>query len=177
MVQVAVLDDHPAVVAGLRRLIDREPGASVLAAECRPTDLARRLAGQCADVLVLGHDHSDADGVIRCRRIKHRPNPPAVIVYSAHAGPGLVLAARAAQADAVIDKAAPFHVLLEAIHAVARGETRLPVIPRDAFETAVMKLDDEELPIFAMQLDRQPVDAPLRRAPRGGMISARDRPA
>jgi DNA-binding NarL/FixJ family response regulator len=159
MLHIALLDDHPAVVAGLRRLIDPEPDLSVVASGSNPADLARQLEGQHADVLVVDHDRADGDGLASCQRLKARAHPPVVIIYSAYAGPGLVLAARAARADAVVDKAAPVHALLSTIRAVAQGEATFPPVPRDAYESAVAKLDDEDLPVFAMLLDREPVEA------------------
>ncbi len=42
---------------------------------------------------------------------------------------------------------------------VANGEVVMPPIPRDVFEAAVAKLDDEDLPVFAMLLDREPQDS------------------
>ena len=32
-------------------------------------------------------------------------------------------------------------------------------VPHDAFEAAVARLDDDDLPVFAMLLDREPVDS------------------
>ena len=32
-------------------------------------------------------------------------------------------------------------------------------VPRDVFEAAVGRLDDDDLPVFAMLLDREPVDS------------------
>jgi DNA-binding NarL/FixJ family response regulator len=158
-VDIALLDDHPAVVAGLRRLIEPEHDLNVIADAATASELARRLGGRRADVLVLDHDPARADGLSHCRRIKDRPDPPGVVIYSAYAGPAAILAAHAAQADAVVDKADPVSVLLCAIRAVAHGETRLPAVPREAFEAGVSRLADEDLPIFAMLLDREPVDA------------------
>jgi DNA-binding NarL/FixJ family response regulator len=158
VIQIALLDDHPAVIAGLHRLIAPEGDLAVLAAAATAPELARQLDGARADVLLLDHDPARADGLSHCRRIKDRPNPPAVVIYTAYAGPASVLAARAAQADAVVDKADDVHILLSAIRAVARGETMLPPVPREAFEAAVNRLDDDDLRIFAMLLDRQPLD-------------------
>jgi DNA-binding NarL/FixJ family response regulator len=132
---------------------------TVLAASATAPELARQLAGARADVLVLDHDPARADGLSRCRRIKNRGNPPAVVIYSAYAGPATVLAARAAHADAVVDKADDVRVLLSAIRAVARGERALPPVPRTAFEAGVNRLEDDDLPVFAMLLDRESVDA------------------
>jgi DNA-binding NarL/FixJ family response regulator len=159
MPQIAILDDHPAVRAGLRGLIEAEPDMTVVAAAPSAPELAIRLDGRRPDVLVLDYDVARGDGLAHCRRIKNRPHPPAVLIYTAHASPALILAARAAQADAVVDKAEPVQALVAAIRRVANGETILPTVPRDAYEAAVARLADEDLPVFAMLLDGESLDA------------------
>jgi DNA-binding NarL/FixJ family response regulator len=157
MLRIALLDDHPAVLAGLRRLIDAEPDLTVAAVAASAPELARKLNGRRPDVLILDYDLARDDGLAHCRRIKSRPDPPAVVVYSAYAGPALTLAARAAQADAVVDKAEPVHALLTAVRQAASGEVVMSPVPRDAFEAAVARLEDDDLPVFAMLLDREPL--------------------
>ena len=159
MLRVALLDDHPAVLAGLRRLIESEPDLTVAAVASTAHELACELDGLRPDVLVLDHDLAGAEGLSPCRRIKRRPHPPAVIIYSAYAGPALTLAARAAQADGVVDKAEPVSTLLAALRSVAVGEVAMSPVPRDAFEAAVARLDDDDLPVFAMLLDGEPLDS------------------
>jgi DNA-binding NarL/FixJ family response regulator len=162
MLRVALLDHHPAVLAGLRRLIDSEPDLTVAAVASTAHELAQELDGLRPDVLVLDYDLTRDDGLAHCRRIKSRPLPPAVIIYSAYAGPALTLAARAAQADGVVDKAEPVRTLLTALRSVALGEIVLPQVPRDVFEAAVARLEDDDLPVFAMLLDREPLDSIAR---------------
>jgi DNA-binding NarL/FixJ family response regulator len=157
MLRVALLDDHPAVLAGLRRLIDSEPDLTVAAVASTAHELAQALNGLRPDVLVLDYDLTRDDGLAHCCRIKSRPQSPAVIIYSAYAGPALTLAARAAQADGIVDKAEPVQTLLTAMRSVALGESVLPQVPRDIFEAAVARLDDDDLPVFAMLLDREPL--------------------
>jgi DNA-binding NarL/FixJ family response regulator len=159
MLRVALLDDHPAVLAGLRRLIDAEPDLAVAAVASSAPELARALDGLRPDVVILDYELAHDDGLSQCRRIKSRPHPPAVLIYSAYAGPALALAARAAQADGVVDKAERVPTLLAAIRSVAAGEVFIPPIPRDAFESAVAKLEDDDLPVFAMLLDWEPLDS------------------
>lgn len=159
MLRVALLDDHPAVLAGLRRLIDAEPDLKVAAIAASAPDLARKLDGQRPDVLILDYDLARDDGLAHCRRIKSRPNPPAVIIYSAYAGPALTLAARAAQADGLVDKAAPVKTLLSVVRRAASGDIVMSPVSPDAFEAAVARLDDDDLPVFAMLLDREPLDS------------------
>ena len=159
MIHLALLDDHPAVLAGLRRLIEHESDLLIVGAAPSAAELARQIGEQRADVLVLDHDLARSDGLSHCRRVKDRPNPPGVIIYSAFASQALALAARAAHADAVVDKTAPVSSLLGAIRSVAAGETVLPAIPRDAYETATSRLGDDDLPVLAMLLGGESLPA------------------
>ena len=159
MIQLALLDDHPAVLVGLQRVIEQEPDIVVVGAAPTAPELARQLGDRRADVLVVDHDVARSDGLSQCRRIKDRPHPPAVIVYSAFAKETLALPARVAHADAVVDKTGPVASLLAAIRAVARGETMLPPVPRAAYDAATARLDGADLPIFAMLLDGETVPA------------------
>ena len=159
MIRLALLDDHPAVLAGLRRLIEQEPDLLIVGAAPSATELALQLGEQRADVLVLDHDLARSDGLAQCRRIKDRPDPPVVIIYSAFPSPALALAARVAHADAVIDKTASVASLLAAIRLVAGGETVLPAIPREAYETATSRLSSDDLPVLAMLLGGESLPA------------------
>ena len=122
MIHLALLDDHPAVLAGLRRLIEHEPDLLIVGAAHDAPQLARQLGEARADVLIVDHDLARSDGLAHCRRIKDRPHPPAVIIYSAFASRALALAARVAHADAVVNKTEPVSSLLAAIRSVAAGE-------------------------------------------------------
>jgi two-component system, NarL family, response regulator DevR len=159
MIRLALLDDHPAVLVGLQRVIEQEPDIAIVGAAPTALALAHQLGDRRADVLVVDHDVARSDGLSQCRRIKDRPHPPAVIIYSALASQALALPARVAHADAVVDKAEPVSVLLAAIRSVARGETVLPLVPRAAYDAATARLDGEDLPIFAMLLDGEKAPA------------------
>ena len=153
MHRVALLDDHPAVLAGLRRLIDAEPDLEVVAAGLAVANVAQQLERTPADVLITDYDLGPDDGLAYCLRTKRRDDAPAVIIYSADSGPALTLAARAAGADAIVDKAEPVSRLLATIRAVVAGKRMLPAVPPHAFEAAVSRLEDEDLAVFAMLLD------------------------
>ena len=159
MIRLALLDDHPAVLVGLQRVIEREPDIVIVGAASSAPSLARQLDNARADVLVVDHDVARSDGLSQCRRIKDRPQPSAVVIYSAFAKQTLALPARVAHADAVVDKAEPVSSLLTAIRTVARGETLLPPVPRAAYDAAATRLDSEDLPVFAMLLDGENVPA------------------
>jgi len=168
MTRVALLDDHPAVLVGLRRLLEFEPGLTVVACTRDHRELPGLLDRARPDVVILDHDLAHVDGLAQCLRVKRRQDPPAVVVYAAYTGPGLAIAARAAGADALVDKAAPVHELLEAIRGVARGSRLIPAPPADAYAAAVARVDDTDLPVLAMLLDGASVEeiaVALRREP------------
>jgi DNA-binding NarL/FixJ family response regulator len=157
MIRIAVLDDHPAVLAGLQRLLQPARDMEVLAAAADEVALARALCGRRPDVLIVDYDPGRGDALALCRRVKGRPGTPRVLIYTAYAGPALTIAARAAQADGLVDKREPAQALMTAIRGIADGENVMPTVSRGEFEAAVARLDDSDLPIFAMLLDGAPV--------------------
>ena len=106
MIRLALLDDHPAVLTGLRRLLEPAPDMEVLAAAAEPIALARELGGRRPDVVILDYDPARGDALALCRRIKCRREAPGVLIFTAYADDALTIAARAAQADGVLDKSA-----------------------------------------------------------------------
>jgi two-component system response regulator DevR len=152
MIRVAVLDDHPAVLAGVRRLLEASDDFVPVAAVDTAEELLLTLNRARADVAILDYDLGRSDGLAVCQRLKERMCPPRVVVYSAYAGPALVLAARVAGADAVVDKRAPVRDLLDAIHRVADGERVFPDVPLELRQTLVAGLKPDEIPVAAMLL-------------------------
>lgn len=159
MIRLALLDDHPAVLAGLGRLIEPQADMTVIAAAPTVPELSQQLDGAGADAFVLDFDLARGDGLMHCLRVKRRAHPPVAIIYSAYSGHGLVLAARAAGADGVVDKTEPVQQLLAAIRGAVAGERTMPEVPHDAYEAAVAALEEEDLPTLAMLLDDAPLDA------------------
>ncbi len=153
MIRLALLDDHPAVLTGLRRLLEPAPDMEVLAAAAEPIALARALGGRRPDLVILDYDPARGDALALCRRIKCRRGAPGVLIFTAYAGDALTIAARAAQADGVLDKSEPAPALLDAIRRIASGKSVMPTVARADFEVAVARLDDADLPIFTMLLD------------------------
>lgn len=156
MIGVLVVDDHPAVRAGLAGLLRSEPGLVCLAtAESAATgiDAARRLGPA---VVLADYDLPDGDGLTLCSDLKALERPPGVIVYTAFARPRLLAAAAIARADAMVDKGAPPEDLFESIRTVARGTARLPTPPPEVMERSYALLDPEEIPLFGMAVNGAP---------------------
>lgn len=152
MLRVAVLDDHPAVLAGLQRLLDSTPDLRPVAATDDAQQLLRELDGTRADVVVLDYDLGRSDGLTLCQTLKGRILPPAIVIYSAYAGPGLAITSRLAGADALVDKRSPAHELIGAIRSVAAGEPAAPHVSADAQHAAIARLAPDDVPVASMLL-------------------------
>jgi DNA-binding NarL/FixJ family response regulator len=152
MLRVALLDDHPAVLAGLQRLLGSTTDLEAVAATDDASRLLRELDAARPDVAVLDYALARSDGLTLCQTLKERVRPPAVVVYSAYAGPGLAIAARVAGADALVDKRAPAGELLEAIRRVAAGEWVTPQVSSDAQQSAMARLAPDDVPVASMLL-------------------------
>jgi DNA-binding NarL/FixJ family response regulator len=79
-----------------------------------------------------------------------------VILYSAFADASMTVPAIVAGADGILNKGVPARELFEAIREVARGGDALPAISTEMLEVASLALDDEDLPILGMLIDRTP---------------------
>jgi DNA-binding NarL/FixJ family response regulator len=152
MLRVALLDDHPAVLAGLQRLLESTADLEAVCVADNAPQLLRELDGVRPDVVVLDYDLARGDGLTLCQTLKERIRPPAVVIYSAYAGAGLAISSRLAGADALVDKRAPASELIETIRRVAAGESIIAEVPPDAQQAAVERLAPDDVPVASMLL-------------------------
>jgi DNA-binding NarL/FixJ family response regulator len=158
VITVLVVDDHPALRAGLEQLLDQEPGYRLLDAVSSEAELAIALRRHRPDVVVMDYALTRGDGLSACFRIKQRPQPPGVVLYSAYVDDVFAVPATLAQADAIVPKNDPVEVLLTAIDAVAAGESQVPPPEPELIEAASSRLEAEDLPIVGMLFARVRVD-------------------
>jgi DNA-binding NarL/FixJ family response regulator len=157
MIRVLVVDDHPAVRAGLASLLRIEPGLIPVGAVGTAEQALRQLARGTTDVLLVDYDLPDSDGLALCWDAKRGEEPPAVLIYSAFARPRLTIAATLAGADAILDKGAPPEQLFELVRIVAGGGRALPRVPPDLIRRSVAELDPDDIPLFGMAFNQIPV--------------------
>jgi DNA-binding NarL/FixJ family response regulator len=159
MIRVLIVDDHPALRAGLTTVLRGEPGL-VVAGECAGDEegLWPTLKRTCPDVVLLDYHLPRSDGLQLCYRMTRATLPPRVIVYTAHA-PALALPAAVAGAHALVDKALPARELFEIIRRVARGERVLPAISDAEHEAAAQRVRTQDRAVLGMLLhDTAPAD-------------------
>jgi DNA-binding NarL/FixJ family response regulator len=153
VIQLVLVDDHPALRAGLMGVLRAEPGLAPLASVSSADELWPELARSKPQVVVLDYHLPGEDGLAVCRQVKRLIPAPAVLLYSAYASASLVVPARVAGADGVLHKAAPAAELYDAVRMVARGESVMPPLSRTLVDEAVRKIDDHDVPVLMMRLD------------------------
>lgn len=156
MIKVLVVDDHPALRAGLHTVLSREPGLVPVASAAGKGDVGLALASSRPDLVLLDYHLSNTDGMVLCHRIKNTLPTPRVILFSAYADASMTVPATLAGADAVLSKSVPAEELYSAIRAVAAGECLLPAVSPGQFSEASVRLADVDLQIFTMAVDRAP---------------------
>lgn len=154
MIRVAIADDHHAVRLGLQTAIDAEPGLALAGSASTAAELTPMLYRNQPDVLLLDYHLPASDGLALCRTIKFDVPAPRVILYSAFAESSMTVPAIVAGADGVLHKGVQPRELFEAIREVAGGGDALPPVSADLLAAAGLALDDEDLPILGMLVER-----------------------
>ncbi|HEX6026555.1 MAG TPA: response regulator transcription factor [Solirubrobacter sp.] len=154
MIRVVVVDDHPALRAGLKTVLQSEPGI-VFAGESSGDEetlwpLLKRVE---PDLVLLDYHLPKGDGMQLCYRIKQQVPTPRVIIFSAYASPELVLPGRLAKADAILSKGTDARDLFDAIRRVYAGELLVDEPSAAVLYDAQTAIADEDRAIIGMMLD------------------------
>lgn len=122
--KVLLIEDHPIVRAGCRRLLAERPGAQVIEAETGEAGLSTAATEQ-PDLVILDLNLPDTRGLDVLKVLRARADPPRVIVFSMYEEPAFVSAALDAGASAYVSKNDDPDALLDAMDAVGAGGTYL----------------------------------------------------
>jgi two-component system response regulator NreC len=120
--RILIADDHGVLRAGLRALLNADKDLHVVD-EAADGDAALRLARvHRPDVIVLDMSMPGPGGVEVVRRLRDSVPKARVLVLTVHEDPGLLREVLRAGAAGYVVKRAVESELLNAIHAVSRGE-------------------------------------------------------
>ncbi len=127
MISVLLVDDHPVVVEGLRKLLT-QTGEIVILAEANDAATGIKLAKQMQpDVILLDLRMTGATGIQAVRRMREQEVRSAVIILTSYGDQAYVRQAIEAGADGYLLKSTPPDDLIQAIRNAARG--RKPLSP------------------------------------------------
>jgi DNA-binding NarL/FixJ family response regulator len=121
-IRVVLVDDHAIVRTGLKAVLAEAPEIDVVGEASggyEAVDLLTRIA---ADVVIMDLSMSEGDGLTATRDITAAGDGTRVLVLTMHAEEAYLEAVLEAGASGYLGKANADRDLVEAVHAVARGE-------------------------------------------------------
>ncbi|MCC6314769.1 MAG: response regulator transcription factor, partial [Thermomicrobiales bacterium] len=125
MISVLLVDDHPVVIEGLRKVLATTPDISVTGEAHDASSALERARALKPDVILLDLRMPGAGGVQAVRRLQERGSSPAVIILTSYGDQAYVRQALEAGAAGYLLKSTPPEQLIAAIRAVARGRRQL----------------------------------------------------
>jgi DNA-binding NarL/FixJ family response regulator len=153
LIRTVVVDDHPAMRAGMRAVLDRAPDIEATAEAGSGAELDAIVVRTDPDVVLMDWHLPGDDGLVLCHRLKRRYPRIRVVLFSAYADDWLVVPALLAQADAMLAKRAQAAVVYEAIRNVAerKGPPDVALRP-DQHEALADALAPEDVGIAGLLL-------------------------
>ncbi|HEY8437296.1 MAG TPA: response regulator transcription factor [Candidatus Limnocylindrales bacterium] len=146
MIRFVVVDDHPAIAAALSAAVGDRGDVELVAVARSAADAADVIAATRPDVVVcdLWLDGQPA-GLDVLATLVATPRGPRVLILSGFDQPSFLRAAFEGGAAGYLSKAAPVPDIVDAIVAVAAGETRFPDVTLRALREAPRRPSPREL--------------------------------
>ena len=138
MITVVIVDDHPVVRAGMRKVLDAAADVSVLAEGDTGERALELVETHHPDVLLLDVRLPDLSGREVAQELQARETPTAVLVLTAYKDPRTVFGLLEQGASGYVLKDEALETLAEAVRAAAAGETWLsPAVASQVVDRAL----------------------------------------
>lgn len=134
-VSILLVDDHPVVREGYRRLLERQPGFTVCAEAVDADSAYEAFCRHRPDVVVMDMLLPGASGLDALRHIRQRDADARVLMVTMHSGASMALKVLEAGAWGYVTKSSGPKELIRAVTAVAQGEQALCDDTRQAIAT------------------------------------------
>ena len=125
MISVLLVDDHPVVVEGIRRVLETSEDISVAGVANDASSALEQARALKPDVILLDLRMPGASGVQATRRLREQDVRSAVIILTSYGDQAYVRQALEAGADGYLLKSTPPDQLISAIRSAVRGRRQL----------------------------------------------------
>ena len=122
-IRILLADDHNVLRDGMRLLLERQPGFSVVGEASDGRETLDLVHSQQPDVVVMDIAMQNMNGIEATRRIVEKYPQTGVVILSMHFDESYVIRSLKAGARAYLLKDALKAELIDAIHAVAQGKS------------------------------------------------------
>lgn len=90
-IQIAIVDDHPLILEGLQKLLEKAPGMEIAGCFGSAAECVRFLTSHHADILLLDIALPDASGLDLCREVQLLSPATRIIALSNHSERSMIL--------------------------------------------------------------------------------------
>ena len=143
IIKLLLVDDHPVVRDGLRRIEELEPRIQIVGEAgtvLSAVEAARRLGPQ---VILMDVRLPDGDGIEACRQIKALLPATHILFLTSFADNQFVLASMEAGADGYLLKESGAHRIVDAIQCIVNGGTVFdPVVTHEVLRNLRQRSDN-----------------------------------
>jgi DNA-binding NarL/FixJ family response regulator len=156
LVRVALVDDHPAMRAGIRAVLDAAPAIAMVGEASEGRHLWPMLERCAPDVVLMDFHLPGEDGLVLCHRVKRQVPAPRVVIISAYAEHAMLPPALLAQADALVSKRASARELCETLRRVVIEGPSAPELSAPQRRTLSEILEPQDAALAGLLLLRTP---------------------
>lgn len=121
MMTILLVDDHPIVREGYRRLLERQPGYKIIAEADNAADAYQAYRGVSPDIVIMDLSLPGASGVEAVRHIRQWDRYARILIFTMHSGAAFALKAFEAGACGYVTKSSDAAELLRAVAIIAAG--------------------------------------------------------
>lgn len=140
--RILLVDDHPIVRDGYRRLLESTPDIQVEADASSGEDACTRYLELVPDVLIIDLSLPGISGIEAIRRIRQHDPDARILVFSMHDSTVMVTRALEAGASGYLTKSSAAAEMVDAVREVAQGRPYLSKDLVQDFVATTMTADD-----------------------------------
>lgn len=120
-VKILLVDDHPIVREGYRRLLERQPGLAIVAEADNAAAAYQAYKTSAPDLVIMDLSLPGAGGLEAVRHIRQWDKRARILVFTMHAAAAFALKAFEAGACGYVTKSSDAAELIRAVMVVAQG--------------------------------------------------------